>query len=370
IVDREYSKLVSGVLASFPENKRPFVIDVDDPMCPEKDRGPLIGSMNYEQLLSEGDPMAAWEAPPDEWDTLSLCYTSGTTADPKGVLLHHRGAYLKSVHLIVKWPLHRHCVYLWTVPIFHLNGWFFPYAVAAVAGVNVCLRKVVADDIFAAVKEHKVTHICGAPIVMSTMLQYSGARTWSHDLKFMTSAAAPPAPVLARMADYGIEVSHVYGLTEGYGTGVMCEWKEEWNSKSMEEKAGFLARQGVRCLELEYLDVIDPETRKSVPRDGQTIGEIVMSGNTIMKGYFKNPEATAKEFKGGVFNTGDLGVVYPDGYIQLKDRSKDLDSAVVKRVRRGLHDEEVEWRFARSLWSFPSVCMLPENDCSHKCRLS
>jgi len=324
IVDREYSKLVSGVLASFPEGKRPFVIDVDDPMCPEKDRGPLIGSMNYEQLLSEGDPMAAWEAPPDEWDTLSLCYTSGTTADPKGVLLHHRGAYLKSVHLIVKWPLHRHCVYLWTVPIFHLNGWFFPYAVAAVAGVNVCLRKVVADDIFAAVKEHKVTHICGAPIVMSTMLQYSGARTWSHELKFMTSAAAPPAPVLARMADYGIEVSHVYGLTEGYGTGVMCEWKEEWNSKSMEEKAGFLARQGVRCLELEYLDVIDPETRKPVPRDGQTIGEIVMSGNTIMKGYFKNPEATAKEFKGGVFNTGDLGVVYPDGYIQLKDRSKDI----------------------------------------------
>ena len=188
--------------------------------------------MNYEQLLAEGDPNATWEAPDDEWDTLSLCYTSGTTADPKGVLLHHRGAYLKSVHLIVKWPLHRHCVYLWTVPIFHLNGWFFPYAVAAVAGVNVCLRKVVANDIFQAVKEHRVTHICGAPIVMSTMplgapcpwcqalrLQYSGPKTWDQSLKFMTSAAAPPAPVLARMADYGIEVSHVYGLTEAYGTG-------------------------------------------------------------------------------------------------------------------------------------------------------
>jgi len=322
IVDREYSKLVSGVLDSFPPEKRPFVVDVDDPLC--KENGPLIGAMNYEQLIAEGSPTAPWEPPADEWDTLSLCYTSGTTADPKGVLLHHRGAYLKSVHLIVKWPLHRHCVYLWTVPIFHLNGWFFPYAVAAVAGVNVCLRKVVANDIFAAVKEHRVTHISGAPIVMSTMLQYTGPKTWNQDLKFMTSAAAPPAPVLARMADYGIEVSHVYGLTEAYGTGVMCEWKDEWNSKSLEEKAALLARQGVRCLELEYLEVIDPETRKPVPRDGQTIGEIVMSGNTIMKGYFKNPEATAKEFKGGVFNTGDLGVRYPDGYIQLKDRSKDI----------------------------------------------
>eukprot|EP00434_Breviolum_minutum_P029919 symbB.v1.2.026454.t1/scaffold2646.1/size74176/4 len=220
IVDREYSKLVSSVLATFPPEKRPFIIDVDDPLC--KDNGPLIGSMNYEELLAEGDPMARWDPPIDEWDSLSLCYTSGTTADPKGVLLHHRGAYLKSVHLIVKWPLHRHCVYLWTVPIFHLNGWFFPYAVAAVAGVNVCLRKVVANDIFAAVQEHKVTHICGAPIVMSTMLQYTGPKTWDQDLKFMTSAAAPPAPVLARMADYGIEVSHVYGLTEAYGTGVMC----------------------------------------------------------------------------------------------------------------------------------------------------
>ncbi|CAJ1364990.1 unnamed protein product [Effrenium voratum] len=282
IVDREYSKLVLGVLSAMPAEKRPFVVDVDDPLCSEN--GPLIGAMNYEQLLAEGDAMADWRPPEDEWDTLSLCYTSGTTADPKGVLLHHRGAYLKSVHLIVKWPLHRHCVYLWTVPIFHLNGWFFPYAVAAVAGVNVCLRKVVADDIFAAVKEHGVTHICGAPIVMSTMLQYRGGRTWKQDLKFMTSAAAPAAPVLAQMAEYGIEVSHVYGLTEAYGTGVMCEWKDEWNSKSMEEKAGFLARQGVRCLELEYLEVIDPSTRKPVPRDGRTIGEIVMSGNTIMKG--------------------------------------------------------------------------------------
>ncbi|CAK9041434.1 Acetate/butyrate--CoA ligase AAE7, partial [Durusdinium trenchii] len=316
IVDREYSKLVKGVLEAWPPEKRPFVVDVDDPQC--KENGPLIGAMNYEQLLAEGDPLAPWEPPADEWDTLSLCYTSGTTADPKGVLLHHRGAYLKSVHLIVKWPLHRHSVYLWTVPIFHLNGWFFPYAVAAVAGVNVCLRKVVANDIFAAVKEHKVTHICGAPIVMSTMLQYSGSKNWDQELKFMTSAAAPPAPVLARMADYGIEVSAL-----GWGMASL-EWKDEWNAKTLDEKAALLARQGVRCLELEYLEVIDPTTRKPVPRDGQTIGEIVMSGNTIMKGYFKNPEATAKEFKGGVFNTGDLGVRYPDGYIQLKDRSKDI----------------------------------------------
>jgi len=322
IVDREYSVVAAQALAMLPEASRPLVVDVDDPLC--QGAGPLIGSMNYEQLLAEGDPGAAWSPPEDEFDTLSLCYTSGTTSDPKGVLLHHRGAYLKSLHLMVKWPLLRHSVFLWAVPLFHLNGWFFPYAVTAAAGVHVCLRKVVAEDIFAAVRQHGVTHICGAPIVMSTMLQYKGTRDWSHTVKFMASASAPPAPVLARMGGLGVEVSHVYGLTEAYGTGVMCEWKEEWSTLPIEQQATLLARQGVKCLELEDLDVIDPQTRKPVPRDGETIGEVVMRGNTIMKGYFKNPAATAKEFTGGVFNTGDLGVVHPDGYIQLKDRSKDI----------------------------------------------
>mmetsp|Transcript_103203 Transcript_103203/g.297204 ORF Transcript_103203/g.297204 Transcript_103203/m.297204 type:complete len:563 (-) Transcript_103203:297-1985(-) len=323
IVDREYSKVANDALNLLPGDKRPLVVDVDDPLC--KENGPRIGAMTYEDLLAEGDPNAAWAPPLDEWDTLSLCYTSGTTSDPKGVLLHHRGAYLKAIHLLVKWPLLRHSVFLWAVPMFHLNGWFFPYAVTAAAGVHVCLRKVIAQDIFAAVKQHGVTHICGAPIVMSTMLQYTGPREWPQTVQFMASASAPPAPVLAKMGGLGIEVCHVYGLTEAYGTGVMCEWKDdEWNSKSIEERATLLARQGVRCLELEHLDVYDQTTRKPVPHDGETIGEVVMRGNTIMKGYYKNPSATEKEFRDGVFNTGDLGVVHPDGYIQLKDRSKDI----------------------------------------------
>lgn len=322
LVDREYSKVMAGVVAALPASQRLLVVDIDDPLC--KDPGPLIGAMNYEQLLAEGDPLAPWSPPEDEWDTLSLCYTSGTTADPKGVLLHHRGGYLKSLNLLVKWPMPRHAVFLWTVPMFHLNGWYFPYAVTAAAGTHICLRKVVAEDIFAAIAEHKVTHLCGAPIVMSSMLEYKGARKWSQDVKFMASASAPPASVLEKMDALGIEVCHVYGLTEAYGTGVMCEWKEEWTGLPAGERARLLARQGVRSLEMEYVDVWDQTTEKPVPRDGQTMGEVVMSGNTVMKGYFKNPAATEKEFRGGVFHSGDLGVIHPDGYLQLKDRSKDI----------------------------------------------
>eukprot|EP00927_Polykrikos_kofoidii_P034146 TRINITY_DN28991_c0_g1_i1.p1 TRINITY_DN28991_c0_g1~~TRINITY_DN28991_c0_g1_i1.p1 ORF type:complete len:560 (-),score=91.86 TRINITY_DN28991_c0_g1_i1:244-1923(-) len=322
LVDSEYSKVMAEALAILPEAHRPFVVDVDDPLCQE--RGQLIGSLTYEQLLAEGDPMARWAPPEDEWDAISLCYTSGTTADPKGVLLHHRGAYLKAVNLIIKWPLDRHAVFLWTVPLFHLNGWYFPYAVTAVAGTHVCLRKVVAKDIFAAIAHQHVTHLCGAPVVMSTMLQYKGPRTWSQNVKFMASASAPPAPVLAKMKDLGIEVCHVYGLTEAYGTGVMSEWKEEWSDLPLEEQAALLARQGVRCLELEGLDVLNVDTREPVPHDGRTIGEVVMRGNTIMKGYFKNSAATRNELRDGFFWTGDLGVKHPDGYIQLKDRSKDI----------------------------------------------
>mmetsp|Transcript_63034 Transcript_63034/g.133050 ORF Transcript_63034/g.133050 Transcript_63034/m.133050 type:complete len:562 (+) Transcript_63034:164-1849(+) len=322
IVDREYSKLVAPILSAMPKGTGPLVIDVDDELC--KDRGPFVGSLTYEKFLLEGNASDPFYSCTDEWDTLSLCYTSGTTADPKGVLLHHRGAYLKAVHLIIKWPLPKNAVFLWAVPMFHLNGWFFPYAVTMMAGTHVCLRKVVAAEIFKNISTNGVTHLCGAPIVMSTMLQYTGKRDWSHEVFFMASASAPPAPVLARMKDLGINVCHVYGMTEGYGTGVMCEWKEEWNAKPIEERADLLARQGVKCLELEWMDVYDQETRKPVPRDGETIGEVVMAGNTIMKGYYKNPTATAKEFRDGVFNTGDLGVMHPDGYIQLKDRSKDI----------------------------------------------
>mmetsp|Transcript_55904 Transcript_55904/g.141769 ORF Transcript_55904/g.141769 Transcript_55904/m.141769 type:complete len:565 (+) Transcript_55904:64-1758(+) len=322
IVDREYSKIMASVLDMLAQDRCPLIVDVDDPMCEE--RGPLIGSLTYQQLLAEGDPNATWNRPHDEWNTMSLCYTSGTTADPKGVLLHHRGAYLKSVHLIIKWPLPRHAVFLWTVPMFHLSGWYFPYAVTAMAGTHICLRKVVAHDIFDAIVEHGVTHFCGAPIVMSTMLQYQGPKSWSHTVKMMTAASAPPAPILQKMAVFGIDVSHTYGLTESYGPALLCEWKEEWDSRPIEEQAAIKARQGVRGHSLEYADVVDPETRRPVPWDGETIGEVVMRGNTIMKGYLKNPAATAKDFRDGVFNTGDLAVMCLDGYIQLKDRSKDI----------------------------------------------
>lgn len=322
LVDREFSPQIAEALAAMPEAARPLVIDVDDPLCTE--RGPLIGTLTYEQLLAEGRPDAVWSPPEDEWDAISLCYTSGTTADPKGVLLHHRGAYLNGMNNVVKWPLPKHAVYLWTLPMFHCNGWFFHYSVTEVAGTHVCLRKVVAQDIFDAFIQHRVTHLCGAPIVMSTMLQYTGAKSWAQKVHMMVAAAAPPAPTLKRMAEFGIDVCHVYGLTEVYGPATLCEWKEEWNSLPIEEQSVIKARQGVRCSALEYLDVVDTETRKSVPWDGETIGEVVMRGNIVMKGYLKNPKATEKEFRNGVFNTGDLGVIYPDGYMQLKDRSKDI----------------------------------------------
>uniref|UniRef100_A0A6U8XX33 AMP-dependent synthetase/ligase domain-containing protein n=1 Tax=Zooxanthella nutricula TaxID=1333877 RepID=A0A6U8XX33_9DINO len=322
-VDREFSKVTGEAIAALEAHERPLVVDVDDPMCPEP--GPRIGALSYEDLLAEGDPQAPWAPPDDEWDTLSLCYTSGTTSDPKGVLLHHRGGYLMTLDNIVKWAMPKHPVYLWTLPMFHCNGWYFHYSVTAIAGTHVCLRKVVANDIFQAIAEHGVDHLCGAPIVMSTMLQYAGPRTWSHRVKMMTAASAPPAPILARMAEFGIDVTHVYGLTETYGPALLCEWKNDaWDSLGVPEQATLKARQGVRGLSLEHADVVDPETGRPVPRDGETIGEVVMRGNVVMKGYLRNPAATAKDFRNGVFNSGDLAVIHPDGYIQLKDRSKDI----------------------------------------------
>jgi len=322
-VDREFSEVTAKAIEAMSPERRPLIIDIEDPTC--KENGPRIGRLTYEELLAEGDPNAPWAPPTDEWDALSLCYTSGTTSDPKGVLLHHRGAYLMSVDNVMKWTMPKHPVYLWTLPMFHCNGWYFHYSVTALAGVHVCLRKVVANDIFRAIAEHKVDHLCGAPIVMSTMLQYTGPRNWKHKVKMMTAASAPPAPILAKMAEFGIDVIHVYGLTEIYGPALLCEWKgDEWDSLPIQEQATIKARQGVRGLSLEQVDVVDPDTHEPVPRDGKTIGEVVMRGNVVMKGYLKNPEATRKEFRGGFFNSGDLAVIHADGYVQLKDRSKDI----------------------------------------------
>jgi fatty-acyl-CoA synthase len=322
IVDREFSKLARDVLAL--AKAKPLVIDYDDPEY--SGAGERIGSIEYEAFLAEGDPAFAWEPPRDEWDSISLNYTSGTTGDPKGVVYHHRGAYLLAVGNVLTGSMRKHCVYLWTLPMFHCNGWCFPWTISVVAGTHVCLRQVRARAIYDAIADHKVTHLCGAPIVMATLLNASGAekRPLPHTVEFFTAAAPPPEAVLAAMKGAGFNVTHLYGLTETYGPATVNEWQIAWDALSAPEQAALKARQGVRYVPLEALDVRDPESMASVARDGESMGEVMFRGNIVMKGYLKNKKATEDAFAGGWFHSGDLGVMHPDGYIQLKDRSKDI----------------------------------------------
>lgn len=322
ITDREFAGTVKAALA-LSANK-PLVIDYDDPEFTGP--GQRLGGMEYEELLSQGDPDFAWSPPQDEWDAITLNYTSGTTGDPKGVVYHHRGAYLLAMGNIITSGMGQHPVYLWTLPMFHCNGWCFPWSLSIVAGIHVCLRAVRAKPVYDALADHKVTHLCGAPIVMSTLLNAPEAekRPVPHTVKFLTAAAPPPEAVLAAMKSAGFDVTHVYGLTEVYGPAVVNEWQQEWDELDSGQYAAKKARQGVRYPVLESLDVLDPETMKPVPADGQTLGEVMFRGNVVMKGYLKNRVGTAKAFEGGWFHSGDLGVKYPDGYVQLKDRSKDI----------------------------------------------
>ncbi|WP_299442065.1 acyl-CoA synthetase [uncultured Rhodospira sp.] len=322
ITDREFSPTIKKALAKL-ESPIP-VIDIDDPEA--GGAGELLGETTYEDLLAEGDPDFAWAYPADEWDAISLNYTSGTTGNPKGVVYHHRGAYLNGLGNIVTWTLPHESVYLWTLPMFHCNGWCFPWTMAALAGTNVCCRKVNAKAIYDAIADHGVTHFCGAPIVLGFVINASDAekRPFDHTVKVMTAAAPPPAPVLARMQAEGFHVTHTYGLTEVYGPATVCAWHTEWDDLDMEEQARLKARQGIRYVVQDDLMVGDPETVEPVPHDGETMGEVFFRGNITMRGYLKNPDATDKAFAGGWFHSGDLGVVYPDGYIQLKDRSKDI----------------------------------------------
>jgi fatty-acyl-CoA synthase len=322
ITDREFSSTVKAAL-ELSANK-PLVIDYDDPEFTGS--GERLGSMEYEALVAEGDADFAWSPPQDEWDAITLNYTSGTTGDPKGVVYHHRGAYLLAMGNIITGGMGQHPVYLWTLPMFHCNGWCFPWSLSIVAGTHVCLRAVRAKPMYDALADHKVTHLCGAPIVMSTLLNAteSERRPVPHTVKFMTAAAPPPEAVLAAMKSAGFDVTHLYGLTEVYGPAVVNEWHQEWDDLDSGEYAAKKARQGVRYPVLESLDVLDPETMRPVPADGQTLGEVMFRGNVVMKGYLKNPAGTAKAFEGGWFHSGDLGVKYPDGYVQLKDRSKDI----------------------------------------------
>ncbi|HTR12367.1 MAG TPA: acyl-CoA synthetase [Roseiarcus sp.] len=322
LVDREYSGVIAAALKL--AKARPLVVDCNDP---EYDGpGEKIGSIDYEALVAEGDEAYERSAPLDEWNAIALNYTSGTTGDPKGVVYHHRGANLLAVGNVVTADMGPHPVYLWTLPMFHCNGWCFPWSISVKAGTHICLRQVRAKAMYDLIAEHNVTHLCGAPIVMSTLLNArpEEKKPLPHHVRFFTAAAPPPAAVLKAMSEAGFEVTHLYGLTEVYGPAVVNDWKSEWDALDGERQAHLKARQGVRYHALETLDVMDPETMRSVPADGETMGEVMFRGNVVMKGYLKNKAATDKAFAGGWFHSGDLGVKHPDGYIQLRDRSKDV----------------------------------------------
>ena len=322
ITDREFSPTIAAALALL--RKKPLVIDYDDRQFAQS--GARLGQIDYEKFLQGGDPNFAWKMPADEWDAIALNYTSGTTGDPKGVVYHHRGAALMCYGNALAGTMVDHPVLLWTLPMFHCNGWCMPWSLSAVAGTHVCLRWVRAGAIFEALAQHGVTHLCGAPIVMSTLVNATDAerKSFPQKVRFMAAAAPPPESVLAAMADAGFEVVHVYGLTEVYGPAVVNEWHKEWDALDSAGRAAKKARQGVRYTPLEELTVLNPKTMKKVAADGKTIGEVMMRGNIVMRGYLKNAKATRAAFAGGWFHTGDLGVMYPDGYIQLKDRSKDI----------------------------------------------
>ena len=328
IVDLECAPLMAQAIALRQSPQELLVIDAPDVLYTGPNKG--IGSLDYEALLASGDAAFEWRMPEDEWDAISLNYTSGTTGNPKGVVYHHRGAAINAVSNILEWDLPKHAVYLWTLPMFHCNGWCFPWTLAARAAVNVCLRKVEPKAIFEAFREHGVTHYCGAPIVHAGLvnapdeLKQSLSRAPGHQIKAMVAGAAPPAAMIEGMEQLGIALTHVYGLTEVYGPAAVCVQHDEWDTLAVGERAHLNARQGVNYHLQRGMSVMDPETMQPVPLDGETMGEIMFRGNITMKGYLKNPQATREAFAGGWFHTGDLAVANPDGYVKIKDRSKDI----------------------------------------------
>jgi fatty-acyl-CoA synthase len=322
IVDTEFAPIVKEALAE--TEVEPTVINYRDLECGVE--GMRLGDLDYEEVLASGDPDYAWKMPGNEWNAISLNYTSGTTGNPKGVVYHHRGAALMCYANTIATSMGPHPVYLWTLPMFHCNGWCFPWSLSVVAGTHVCLRSVRAKPMYDAIADHKVTHLSGAPFVMSALLNAAEneTRSFEHTVAFNHAAAPPPEAVLGAMAEAGFELTHLYGLTETYGPATINEWHEEWDQLPPDERLSKRARQGVRYVALEGLDVRDPETMEQVPADGETLGEVMFRGNIVMKGYLKNKKATKEAFAGGWFHSGDLGVLHPDGYIQLKDRSKDI----------------------------------------------
>ena len=322
LTDREFASVVEKALA-MSGDRRPRVIEVEDDDAPE---GKRLGEVGYEDFLAQGDPAFDWKLPADEWDAVALNYTSGTTGNPKGVVTHHRGAYLNAASNVISWELPHHATYLWTLPMFHCNGWCFPWTMALIAGVSVCLRRVDPALIFPLIREHRITHMCGAPIVYSMLINAPAELRdgIGHTIAGLIAGAAPPAAVIEGCESVGIELTHVYGLTEVYGPAAVCAKQESWAGLSAEERATLNGRQGVPYPLQEDVTVLDPETLEPVPADGETMGEIFFRGNVVMKGYLKNPTATDEAFAGGWFHTGDLAVMYPDGYVKIKDRSKDI----------------------------------------------
>ena len=323
-VDPEFNEVISKAIESIPEDKRPLVIKCKDEEFIKN--SPLKDEITSDDLVEMGNSNSPIEWPENEWDACSLNYTSGTTGDPKGVVYHHRGAWLTAMSNQMVWSMGKHPIYLWTLPMFHCNGWCFPWTITALAGTHVCLRTVNAKNIYKSITEHKVTHMCGAPIILSMIInaEKNEIKQINDKVNIMTAAAAPPPAILAGIENKGFEVTHVYGLTEVYGPAVVCEWKEKWNTLETGPKSEKKARQGVQYPSLEELSIRDPETMKAVPNDGKTIGEVMMRGNMVMKGYHDNINATKESFLGDWFHTGDLGVMHEDGYIELKDRSKDI----------------------------------------------
>jgi fatty-acyl-CoA synthase len=321
LVDREYHRVITEALSQ--AKVQPLVVDIDDPLCDDRAQ---IGDTTYEEFIATGDPEYEWQYPSDEWNAISLNYTSGTTGNPKGVVFHHRGATLSAYGNAAQWPIGTHPVYLWTLPMFHCNGWCFPWTLALAAGTSVCLRRIGAKTIFDALADNDVTHMCGAPIIMQFIIAATAAerRPLKRTVEFMTAAAPPPAAVLEALEKENFRVTHVYGLTEVYGPATICSWHGEWDSLPAAEQARLKARQGVRYAAEDGVTVMDPVTMKEVPRDGTTMGEVMFRGNLVMKGYLKNPKATREAFENGWFHSGDLGVLHEDGYVELRDRSKDI----------------------------------------------
>jgi fatty-acyl-CoA synthase len=321
ITDTEFSPVIRQALAQL--ERKPLVVDIADAAGPG---GEQLGEIDYEAFLATGNPEFPEVAPKDEWEAIALNYTSGTTGNPKGVVYHHRGAYLNALGNILVWGMRHHPVYLWTLPMFHCNGWCFPWTITALAGTHVCLRRVEVAAIYEAIAREGVTHLCGAPVVMNMLLNAGPGlkRSLDRRIEMMTAGAAPPAAVIEGMEALGFHITHVYGLTEVYGPAVVCAWHSEWDELPAVERARLKARQGVTYPVLEDLTVADPASLVPVATDGATMGEVLMRGNIVMKGYLKNPRATEEAFAGGWFHTGDLGVMHPDSYIELKDRSKDI----------------------------------------------